>query len=528
MPINEQLMALGDWSVTLRPDTPLSVRDRISVPFSHIVITNSWVDVSNAGLDDDAVLSAARYTGVALRPGPQLTLGGQGLLWWLGDADNQPWARAMGSQNSVSWALAYDLPIFERFNAGAIASGGSFTTPVQFYVSRRDRLNQVALAAGHEWRINPDLTFDADTVANLYGTPTVVLVDGSPARGPGLVGLEATFAVEEDWEQWGSFLQIFTPTGSTQDSVVVAGSPSTTPIGELHSRELGADVPDVPRGYEQTVANQMITELSEPRYEVAVTVTDGSLVDHVRCGDSVYVYDESQGLRDSSNQVEHGGRTIWPKTMRVTRMSWPVKQGMGVYWRTWETGDGAPYYTDLTPYVQWEDGDGTLDIIQGDDARYSLNPATGRADQIAAAAERVLTEPWVTYVPTWGATGGAPTLGNATLVGAYRRQGTTLHFSGMLTYGSSSSPGTGGWIFTLPPGCTTVSDRRQSASGMARDVSGALAFSVNGDVAASSTSMLFGSDRHSSGSGFYTGDGTPFTWQTGDTLAWNGTIEIAP
>lgn len=461
--ITEQVMALGDWSVTLRPDTPASVRERISIPYSHLVVTAAWVDIENAGLDDAGILAAARYTGVALRPGPQLNLGGQGLAWWFADADNQPWARAMGSHNAVTWASAYSLPIFERFTAGSIAAGGSFTTPVQFYTSRRDRVDQIATAAGHEWRVNPNLTFDAGTVADLYGTaPAVILVDAAPARGPGLVGLEASFTVEEDWEQWGSAVQIFTQAGATLDNVVMAGSPSATPTGQALYRELGIDVPDVPRGFEQIVANDLIEVLNVPRQEVAVRVPDRSLVDHVNCGDLVYVYDELQGLRDFANQVQHGGRTIWPKIMRATRLSWPVRSGMGVYWRTWEAGAAAPYWADLTPYVQWEDGDAQLDLVQGDAARYSLNPSTGRVDQVGAAIDRAMAQPWATYTPTWTAATTNPVIGNGTITGRYRRIGTTGHIRIVIRPGSTTTFGSGSYSVDLPPGWTSSATEEEA------------------------------------------------------------------
>lgn len=539
--INEQVMSIGDWSLTLRPDTPQSIREATAVDwssgaplggaFSHIVITPAWVDVTNAGLSDAAILSAARYTGVVTRPGPQLTVGGVGLAWWLADADDNPNFFVWGAHSGATWSTAYTTAIGGRFTMGDIASGGSFTIPAQSIVSRRTRVDTIAQSAGHEWRLNADLTFDADTVANLYGTtPTVILIDGAAGRGGGLLGLEASFTVEEDWEQWASTVYIQTQAGLTIGSGTTNSAPSTYPIGGTPTKTIIVDTPDAPQGFEDVVADDLLARLNDPRFEVSVQVRDRALVEHVRCGDIVYVYDELQGLRDFDNQVEHNGRTVWPKVMRTTRMSWPVRQGMGVYWRTWRRNAVAPTYTDLTPYVAWEDGDASLDIIQGDAARYSLNPATGRVDTVGAAIERATAQPWATYTPSWGATGSAPTLSNGTLVGSYRRRGTELMIGGMLTYGSSSSAGTGGWSFSLPSGCIAVANRRQSVSGIARDVGSALAFSVAGDIAASGTTILFGSDRHSSTSGFYVGEaGTvPHTWATGDTLAWSGVIELAP
>lgn len=456
MPVTEQVMALGEWSLQLRPDTPQSVRERISVAFSHVVITSSWVDVSNAGLSDDAILSAARYTGVALRPGPQLALAGQGLAWWLANADNQPWNIAWAAHSAVTWSTAYTAAVGTVLDVGTIASGGSFTIPAQRDISRRNRVDVIAQSAGHEWRINPDLTFDAGTVVDLYGTtPTVALVDGASSRGGGgLVGIEATLLVEEDWEQWGNGVVISGNWGYAGNSAPLDDSPSLTPVGESHSMPLRLDAPEIPPSFSQALVDDLADAYNVPRYEVSVEVTDRALVDHVRPGDLLYVYDEMQGLRDLANQVQHNGRTIWPKIMRATRMSWPVRQGMGVYWRTWETGDASPYWTDLTPYVQWEDGDADLDIIQGDPARYSLNPATGRADVVGAAIERAAQQPWNDYTPSWTSSSTQPTLGNGSVTGAYRRLGTSGHARALLLPGSGSSVGTGNLRLSLPDGWT--------------------------------------------------------------------------
>jgi hypothetical protein len=531
MPISEQVMSIGDWSVTLRPDTPQSIREAIAVDWStgaplggalsHIVITPAWVDVTNAGLDDAAILSAARYTGVVTRPGPQLTVGGPGLAWWMADADDLP-RFSWGAVSAITWSAAYTTGIGGRFDMGDIASGGSFTIPAQSDVSRRTRLDSIAQAAGHEWRFNPDLTFDADTVANLYGTtPTVILIDGAAGRGGGLVGLEATFTVEEDWEQWADGLVINTNVGGTVHfGPTLDIAPSQYPTGGVVTKQARIDVPDVPPGFELDVANEMVVELNQPRFEISVNVSDRGLVDHVRCGDIVYVYDELQGLRDFDNQVEHNGRTVWPKIMRTTRMSWPVRQGMGVYWRSLPTGDVNPTYVDLTPYVQWEDGDATVDLIQGDAARYSLNPATGRVDTVGAAIERSWAQPWATYTPTITASGGGWALGNGTLTGAYRQLGSTLFFGGQIVFGSTTTPGTGAWTISLPSGVASAA-RRQSGAGWA-DNFGAGTYALSMRVDASSSSFYLAAGA----SGFM--PTAPFTPGNQDTVAWSAAIELAP
>lgn len=54
------------------------------------------------------------------------------------------------------------------------------------------------------------------------------------------------------------------------------------------------------------------------------------------------------------------------------------------------------------------------------------------------------------YTPTWGNTGTANTLGNGTITGTYLSAGKRVKFQIVLTWGSTTSSGSGSWTFTLP------------------------------------------------------------------------------
>jgi hypothetical protein len=455
MPVNEQHQALGDWSVTLRADTPLSLRQAITRPHAHVVITPAWLDPDL--LSDSAMLAAARYTGVVLRPGPQLTIGGAGLLWWLGDADNQP-LDTIFAVSSATWATVYGNIIDERFTAGTIAAGGSYTAPVQF-TDRRSALEIAALVAGHEFRVNPDFTFDASTAAALYGTvPTVLLMPGGGGRDDALVGVDADITVETDWEQWGETIRIQGEAGYADYNG--SASVSATPTGDAWGWILYLAVPDVPAGVEDDVAASLGPVYNQATRVVAAATPDSGVTGHVGPGDLVYVFDEVDDVRDFDNQVQFAGRVIWPHVMRVTRMSWAVQDGMGVYWRDHPVG-GDPTWYDLTPYVEWEDGGAQVELIDGDPNRWSLNSGTARGDVVSQVRDRANAQPWTAYTPTWSSSGTQPTLGNGSISGRFRREGTTLHVEVDLAVGSSSSVGTGNARISLPSGMTAASGRVQ-------------------------------------------------------------------
>lgn len=56
----------------------------------------------------------------------------------------------------------------------------------------------------------------------------------------------------------------------------------------------------------------------------------------------------------------------------------------------------------------------------------------------------------VAYAPVWASTGSAPSLGNGTISAAYTRKGSIVTGWIELSFGSTTTPGTGVWTFTLP------------------------------------------------------------------------------
>ena len=59
---------------------------------------------------------------------------------------------------------------------------------------------------------------------------------------------------------------------------------------------------------------------------------------------------------------------------------------------------------------------------------------------------------WTSYTPTWTGTGSNPSIGNGTLTGSYLLFGTTCFLSIYMAIGSTTTGGSGAWLFALPPG----------------------------------------------------------------------------
>ena len=61
-----------------------------------------------------------------------------------------------------------------------------------------------------------------------------------------------------------------------------------------------------------------------------------------------------------------------------------------------------------------------------------------------------IAAPWTAYTPSWTSSGTLPALGNGTAVGYYNQIGKSVDFRFTLTFGSTSTFGTGNYYFSLP------------------------------------------------------------------------------
>ena len=61
-----------------------------------------------------------------------------------------------------------------------------------------------------------------------------------------------------------------------------------------------------------------------------------------------------------------------------------------------------------------------------------------------------LIAPWVAYTPSWASTGTAPALGNGTIVGWHKDVGKTCTAIWEITFGTTTTFGTGTYTWTVP------------------------------------------------------------------------------
>ena len=366
--IHERYQRVGSFDLKLHPACPVAVRQTV-VEFGHIVITPTAVDPVE--VPDATILANATFTGVVTRPPTAGEIGGWGLGWSLGGTNDHAGNAIEDtpvefSATALDTALATLLPVTQPVAAGTVTTTGLSTVTGSYaMVSRWWVLQQLCALAGAEFVIQPDFTVDAAAPATLFPTltsPRVLLTtDPEPRDVHGLVGVE--LAKVEVSESWGQYATRVVVAGKSADGAQIAVGGATAgsvPYFDGRGNAMVAkrfvNAPSTPDGDVDTMA-QAVLNLSTGRQSITLAAR-GDVRAHLAPGDGVWVWSIEHGLVDTDNQITYQAETIAPVLLRCRGLDWPVTQGMGVYYRS-----GAGTWTDLTPYMDWEDGKTTTVIV---------------------------------------------------------------------------------------------------------------------------------------------------------------------
>lgn len=359
-------MRAGSYDIPLRLDAPWDLFETVLTidegVGGHIVITPQWLDAGVVG--DTAMLAAARYTGPVLnkefRDG-EFTISGAGMVWWLGDEDDKGdihETEVALSGATLTTAVNAALPPGGSITAGTIGSAEAAYTGNHIHQTPLQILRTIMNSAGAEFRVNPDGTLDADVNGNLFNLPSegdaviaARLISGSDpvytgipiatARSTRSARRYATRALLVDEQVDGSkTLRVGTDRGGVTGKDIHGNTIDRT----THVLSTHGDSSISAQQYTTTELNENNTveemELTTGYWEL---INGGFAV-----GDVFYVYDPP-AIVDTSFNVWFRGDYIHPVELRLVAATWPLVDGMGVWFR-----DGDAAYTDLTDYVKWE------------------------------------------------------------------------------------------------------------------------------------------------------------------------------
>lgn len=160
------------------------------------------------------------------------------------------------------------------------------------------------------------------------------------------------------------------------------------------------------------------------------------------------------GLNTFSAGITTEGETV--QKVNGTDTAITVKRDADAGLRMKVTADGGLGWTDgttTTPDVSmFRASSGTLQTTGAYNVTGNINGGTvSSTGNITGSADVTWTGvPWSTYSVTWTASSGGNSIGNGTLTGRYKQFGKLTHVLIMLTFGSTTNPGSGTYSFSLP------------------------------------------------------------------------------
>lgn len=379
MPVTETLMNVGQWSLTLSPNTPRSIIDSLAY-FQHVVISTGRSDPRVAG---NSLFTSGRYTGVvtsldfqSLKQGRGPVISGDGMATWLGT----PKGVGPVIENATLFTTAGIATVVSTLRPSCVGAGTIYSIPGSgtytgsfVWKTPRDALTSFAqqVTTGPlptqivEWRVNGNCTLDFGPVASLYRTtPVCAIVSKDSGIDMSVRGLDGVAQLIEDVKDY-----------STRVVVLASGSGSSTAVGAANASDVGASTPYTDffgnpvqmtrmvsassvSSYNATAAAQAaLIPYSTPADQVRLSSSEYDIKGDLQVGDYVWLYDPDAGFVDYGNQLVFRGQRINPTKQRVIEATWPVVAGMSVAYR-----DKSGTWHDLTDYVVWESGDTNLTV----------------------------------------------------------------------------------------------------------------------------------------------------------------------
>ena len=424
MAVTERLMGTGSFDVSFsQSETPTQIVETIK-EWGHIVLTANQVDINT--LSDAQILSTARYTGIILNRSLEenvVSITGQGLQLYLGDGSSKGMVIAESKnigkvRNYIGTTLAETLfnstaqtnkPLgimrTEAGNSQAITQG-TVTNPAGTYTGSHfvqtalSALKEISEQLNTEYKINANGTIDAGPQANLFqgvnGNPSTIVVKSGYGDDPEFEGVVPQgLRTEFDATDFVSRVDFIGEVGYFDTATDVAGEANlgSNPYKDLHGNALTrvalVQEPDIAIAQLNNRATLMLNELSRVKKVLNLDLQQYEVEGDMRAGDFIFAFDPDIGFKDTATdaaaesrsmyEAVFRGQTITPVKVRVQGLTWPIKQGMGVYFR-----DKDGNYTDLTQYVTFESGSAQVELgdllrFIGDDLRFSefsLNQVT--------------------------------------------------------------------------------------------------------------------------------------------------------
>lgn len=373
--IREEFMRLGGFDVSLDPQVPQSIKRRIE-NYDQVVVTQGRLD---GDLTRTTLTQSAIYRGVITGWSDRKTsLKGAGMGWFLGNErglgpridwlfsagrDWSDWLSVITTDSGWAGmivAAVVDEPATTWPDASATDDG---TLPL----TTRDLVDELAALLGCEYYITPDGYFrsggeNSDDLFTVT-TPTVILVRDHEGRDVDLVGLRVIDLDQElDYSQAGNGAYVLGSGGTAGSSSVGSGRRLPYNVnGTSMNHWLVEEDDSLDTGNDCFAKAVGLSNQLSGRELYRAVVDDRWPGRWMRPGDYLWVYDPELGIYDDTESTMYRGEFMQPARLRLYGMSWPIRDGMGVY-RLAKASTDSPEIEDLTDYVLVEEGDVELSV----------------------------------------------------------------------------------------------------------------------------------------------------------------------
>lgn len=392
MSVQEVLKALGSWEIKLQGEIPRDVLDSLDY-FGHVAIIPGRLDPAQYG---DNLLTAARYVGVVRTktigddgrtnaPGDDISIGGVGMAFWLGDEDGKGsvYENAV-TPASATFATTINM-LLPASGAGAVTAGTIYSVAGQYtgrhlFESPRTAIQYVCdtmstTSVPVSWRVNGNGTLDAGPDSNLFVTnPTCVIVTKGAGEDIALRALPGSMDVTRDVEDYTTRVVLLAEGDGTSIATGAADITPATGYKDIHGNALRltrlVSESDTSTTNASIRAALQLSRFTSTRNALQLSTADYDVHGSFVVGDRVWVYDPDSGLVDPTTEITFRGMRLNPLKLQVTETSWAVTNGYTVAYRA---ADGT--WTNLTDYVEFE-ADGTSTVTVGDFSRQLANSST--------------------------------------------------------------------------------------------------------------------------------------------------------
>lgn len=311
----------------------------------HVVVTQVREDGPSVG---DGLLTASRYVGVVIgrrkeKTGSEFTLTGDGMAWWLGTEDKAGavYETAKTYSGATFSAVVTDL-LPPAITPGTLTNTGLPTyTGTQQYQSPREALDYVCDTVGAEWRVNGDGTLDAGPASAVFASGRALIVRRAADAGEDMTlrAFPGPAQTDRDLEDFTTRVVVL---GEVDGTSVVQGSwdisGGLNPYKDIHGNAVQLTRLVSESSTEGVNADARAAAIgaqySGPQRAITLDTSDYDMRGVIEVGDTVWIHDPEAGLEDPANEVQFRGQRLNPVAEQVTTISWPVTDGMGVYYRS--------------------------------------------------------------------------------------------------------------------------------------------------------------------------------------------------